>query len=142
MKLVTFESKHPDPRWGALGSRAECMSPSHRIPGDSLPANPQQSPDEPAWAGATPRARPQCPEHPGCCRWLEGNQDPTHSISRETAEGTQPRKVSRACPPLSNNLKIRSLLSLSGCLGHRSLNRKKANPGQLHRNINNNQDVF
>ena len=50
MKLVTTESKHPDSCWGALGSRAECMSLSHPIPGDWFPANSQQSLDEPAFA--------------------------------------------------------------------------------------------
>ena len=36
--------------------------------------------------------------------WWEGNRDPAHSMSQETAEGPQPGKVSRARPPLSNNL--------------------------------------
>ena len=76
MKLATTESKHPDSCWEALGSRAECMSPSHPIPGDWLPANSQQSLDEPAWGGAAPRARPRGPEHPGCCRLAGREQRP------------------------------------------------------------------
>ena len=36
--------------------------------------------------------------------WREGNSDPAHSMTQETAERTQPGKGSRARPPLSNNL--------------------------------------